>query len=144
MFSIQLATENDIEEICAFDHVTLQSDERKKIIWRSVINQNCYISIDKEIMGYAVLEYTFYETGFVSMLYVHPDYRHNGIGSALMRHLESLCQTNKLFTSTNLSNLPMQHLLAKLKYKLSGTIQDLDENDPELIYVKYIHQRDSS
>ncbi|MCL0069884.1 GNAT family N-acetyltransferase [Dehalococcoidia bacterium] len=41
------------------------------------------------------------------MLYIHPEYRGKGIGSKLVRHVESLCKTEKLFTSTNQSNLPM-------------------------------------
>jgi len=45
------------------------------------------------------------------MLYVDPEHRHCGVGTALMRHIELACQTAKLFTSTNLSNLPMQSLL---------------------------------
>lgn len=70
------------------------------------------------------------------MLYVHPEHRRCGVGTALMRYLESVCQTAKLFTSTNLSNLPMQSLLARLGYELSGVIHNLDEGDPELVYVK--------
>jgi hypothetical protein len=62
--------------------------------------------------------------------------RRNGAGAALVKHIESLCQTPKLFTSTNLSNLPMQSLLAKLGYILSGVIHNLDEGDPELVYFK--------
>lgn len=138
MLSIQVATERNIDEICSFDLIAQQSDNRKTFLRHSVAAKNCYIAIDRQIVGYAVLEYAFYETGFVSMLYVHSDWRRHGVGSALMQHLESLCQTDKLFTSTNLSNLPMQSLLAKLGYKLSGVIHDLDEGDPELVYVKYL------
>lgn len=72
------------------------------------------------------------------MLYIHPEYRHQGAGEMLMQHIEPLCQTTKLFASTNLSNQPMQSLFAKLGYKLSGVIHDLDEGDPELVYVKYV------
>ena len=43
-----------------------------------------------------------------------------------------------IYISTNLSNLPMQSLLAKLGYRLSGVIHHLDEGDPELVYVKYL------
>jgi hypothetical protein len=54
----------------------------------------------------------------------------------LLQYMESVCQTPKLFTSTNLSNLPMQSLLAKLNYVLSGVIHNLDESDPEIVYFK--------
>ena len=70
------------------------------------------------------------------MLYIRSDYRRNGAGAALVQHIESLCQTPKLFTSINLSNLPMQSLLAKLGYALSGVIHNLDEVYPEIVYFK--------
>jgi GNAT superfamily N-acetyltransferase len=73
-------------------------------------------------------------------LYIHPDHRRQGGGSTMMGYLESICRTAKIFTSTNLSNLPMQSLLAKLGYKLSGVIHNLDEDDPELVYVKFLKQ----
>lgn len=57
-----------------------------------------------------------------------------------MRYSESICQTTKLFTSTNLSNLPMQALLTKLGYRLSGVIHNLDDGDPELVYFKLVGQ----
>ncbi|MDR7450153.1 MAG: GNAT family N-acetyltransferase [Armatimonadota bacterium] len=87
-----------------------------------------------------VKEAPTYEQGFVSILYIHSKYQQQGAGMMLMQHLESICQTPKLFTSTNLSNLPMQSLLAKLGYASSGVIHHLDEDDPELVYVKYLKQ----
>ncbi len=135
-FSIRLAVESDIEEICSFDLIAKRDERRREFIKRSVNENHCYVAVGEEIRGYAVLEYTFYETGFISMLYIHSDWRREHIGSALMKHLESICKTKKVFTSTNLSNLPMQALLAQLEYALSGVIYGLDEGDPELVYVK--------
>ncbi|MCL0069875.1 GNAT family N-acetyltransferase, partial [Dehalococcoidia bacterium] len=74
------------------------------------------------------------------MLYIHPEYRGKGIGSKLVRHVESLCKTEKLFTSTNQSNLPMQGLLNKLGYVPSSFIDNLDEGDPEVVYSKRIKE----
>ena len=61
--------------------------------------------------------------------------------SALVRACESDCVAPKLFVSTNESNLPMQALLAKLDYAPSGRVENLDEGDPELIYVKFLPAR---
>ena len=76
------------------------------------------------------------------MLYVHPEFRRQGIGSALIRHLVKECRTPKLFTSTNQSNFRMQRLLAMLDFDRSGFIENLDEGDPELVYFKRL--RDSA
>lgn len=139
MFSIRPATDSDVDAICEFDHIAQQNKQRRAFVERSVGAGNCFvIEAPPQVVGYAVLEYSFYEQGFVSMLYIHPEYRRQGAGTMLMQHLESMCQTSKMFTSTNLSNLPMQALLAKLGYTLSGVIHHLDEDDPELVYVKYL------
>lgn len=132
-YSIRLAIENDVKAICSFDEVAKQNERRRLFVSRSVEAGNCFVvTDDAQIAAYGVFVYTFFSNGFISMLYVHPDHRRFGVGMMLMKHFESICQTPKLFTSTNLSNLPMQSLLAKLNYKLSGVIHDLDENDPEL------------
>ena len=141
MFSIRPAIDTDIDVICKFDYVAQQDKQRRAFIERSISAGHCLvIEAQQHVVGYAVLEYSFYEQGFVSMLYIHPEYRRQSAGVKLMQHLESACQTKKMFTSTNLSNLPMQSLLAKLGYTLSGVIHHLDESDPELVYVKYLRR----
>jgi len=135
---IRLAVETDVDAICSLDTIAQRDNHRRIFISRSVAAGNCLAAVEEKIVGYAVLEYTFYDNGFVSMLYVHPDWRRRGVGVALVKHLESICQTAKIFTSTNLSTLPMQSLLAKLGYTLSGVIHNLDESDPELVYVKFL------
>ncbi len=125
--------------ICALDPIAQRSDPRRAFIERSVSSDACsVITMGDRVLGYGVLEYSFYEYGFVSMLYVHLEHRRRGAGSMLMKYFQSICQTPKLFTSTNLSNLPMQSLLANLGYTLSGVIHHLDEDDPELVYCKFL------
>ena len=142
-FSIRPARSADTEDLCAFDEVAQRSPSRRKFIERTIQSECCFVVITEEhAIGYAVLEYSFYEEGFVSMLYIQRDYRKQGAGEFIMRYLEPLCETSKLFASTNLSNQPMQSLFKKLGYLLSGVIHDLDEGDPELVYVKYLTARE--
>lgn len=137
MISIRPAVENDLEALCSFDLIARRENERREFIRREVVSGNCFVAVtDEKVIGYGVLNYTFYYVGCIDMLYIHSDYRRSGAGAALLQHLESLCQTPKLFTSTNLSNLPMQSLLAKQDYVLSGVIHNLDEGDPEIVYFK--------
>jgi len=136
---IRKSKPEDIKAIIAFDHVVKYEPERKLFIRKSVKNKNCYVAlIDKIPIGYAVLEYTFFGYGFISMLYLKKKYRKRGIGEKLMKHLEGKCKTQKIFTSTNKSNKPMQNMMKKMKYRKSGIIHNLDPNDPELIYFKKI------
>ena len=138
MISIRPAVENDIEALCALDLIAHQESGRREFIRREVVSGNCFVAVaDGTVIGYGVLNYTFFSTnGCIDMLYTHSEHRRRGAGEALMRHMESLCRTPKLFTSTNLSNLRMQSLLAKLEYELSGVIHNLDEGDPEIVYFK--------
>jgi hypothetical protein len=56
----------------------------------------------------------------------------------LLEYLVSVCQTPKLFSSTNQSNHPMQALFAKAGFVPSGMIHNLDPNDPEIVYYKAV------
>ena len=137
MISIRPATESDVEALCSLDLIARRESERREFIRREVASGNCFVATaDEEVIGYGVLNYTFHHTGCIDMLYVQSDHRRRGAGAALVRHMESLCRTPKLFTSTNLSNLRMHSLLAKLGYELSGVIHNLDEGDPEIVYFK--------
>ena len=137
MISIRPAVENDIEALCSLDLIARQEGVRREFIRREVVSGNCFVAVTNgTVIGYGVLNYTFYDNGHIDMLYVHSEHRRRGAGEALLRHMEPLCRTPKLFTSTNLSNLRMQSLLAKLGYELSGVIHNLDEGDPEIVYCK--------
>jgi GNAT superfamily N-acetyltransferase len=138
--SIQRATGIHLDSIYGLDPKARSDAVRRDFIQRAVSFGNCYIgSLDDEaLVAYGVLDYSFFSYGFIPLVYIGVDHRRQGHGLTLMKYLESYCRTAKLFTSTNLSNIPMQMLLRKLTYKLSGVIHDLDEGDPELIYCKAI------
>ena len=137
MISIRSAIEGDIETLCSLDLIARKDKERRDFIHREVASGTCFVAVDQEeVIGYGVLNYSFYRNGCIDMLYVDSNHRRRGAGSALLSHMGSLCRTVKLFTSTNQSNLPMQSLLTKSGYELTGVIHNLDEGDPELVYFK--------
>src|SRR5262249_60112346 len=126
-FTVHLATLADIPGIMELDPMPATRDLRFAYVRRVIEAGNCHVANTEQgaTVGYAVLEHTFFEHGFVSVLYVGRDYRRQGVGSLLMRHVESLCTMPKLFTSTNRSNVPMQSLLSKLGYIRSGIVENL-------------------
>jgi ribosomal protein S18 acetylase RimI-like enzyme len=134
---IRRARWNEIDAIARADERADIESGRRDFIARAVQSGSAWVAvIDHNIVGYSVLEYTFFSRGFLAMLSVHPDHRRRGVGSALVRGIEAACETDKLFTSTNESNRAMQALLLKLEYVPSGIIHNLDEGDPELVYFK--------
>ena len=126
---IRLATEADLPAMNEF------CGSHAEFVRSSVDAEHCYLSeTNSEVTGLAVLNNSFFGCGFVALLVVRQTHRRGGIGEALMKFLPGVCEQPKLFTSTNLSNLPMQSLLAKLDWQLSGVIHNLDPGDPELVY----------
>ena len=137
MSRIRTAVKPDAESITNFDLVAKSDSSRREFISQSIDSGLCYVfECENRIIAYGVLEYSFYGNGFIAMLYVHPQFRRRGFGIELIKHVEKMCQTEKLFTSTNQSNKPMQALLSRMEYKPSGVIENLDEDDPELVYFK--------
>lgn len=137
---IRRATDGDVEVVLGFDHVARGDPRRREFVRGAVAAGQCYVRTDDDgrAVAYAVLEYTFFDHGFVSMLYVAEAHRRRGFGAELMRHAERECRTPRLFTSTNRSNGPMRALLAALGYRPSGVIENLEEtgDDAELVFFK--------
>jgi RimJ/RimL family protein N-acetyltransferase len=50
--------------------------------------------------------------------------------------LQYVCDTPKLFCTTNVSNHRMQRLPARSGFASCGFIDELDPGDPELVYVR--------
>ena len=139
MASLRRALEGDIGALIAFDHIASESEARRALICRAVALGTCHVAdSDGQVVAYSILNYNFYGYGWVDMLYTHAGHRRLGVGSALLRHMEALCETPKLFASTNLSNFPMQSLLSRGGFVLSGVIENLDEGDPEIVYFKRV------
>ncbi|MEM7801834.1 MAG: GNAT family N-acetyltransferase [Chloroflexota bacterium] len=128
-------TVDDREHIIDFDQIAQSDPQRVDFIQRVIDSELCLVAErDSLVIAYGVLEYTFFDNGFISMIYVASTARRLGVGRLLVNALVERCVTPKLFTSTNQSNVPMQRLLENLGFIQSGIIYNLDPGDPELIY----------
>jgi ribosomal protein S18 acetylase RimI-like enzyme len=131
------ARQDDRAAVCATDARLRDIPGRQAFIEQAIAARECDLAmLDDAVAGFVVLDRSFYGQPFVSLLIVDERRRRRGIGSALMRHVESACPGEKLFTSTNESNTPMQRLCHKLGYIRSGRIENLDDSDPEIVYFK--------
>jgi ribosomal protein S18 acetylase RimI-like enzyme len=137
MSSIRGAASADTSRVVALDTVAAVGDsELQASIERWIADGSMRIAVAAdEILGYCVTERAFFGHCFVVTLMVAEGARGQGIGTELLLDAQRQRYTAKLFTSTNLSNQPMQRLLARLGWSSVGIVCGLDEGDPELFYL---------
>jgi len=137
---VRLACEADLDALFALDVIAQREESRRAFIAHSVACGHCWAATDAAntavLLGYGVLDKSFFGQDFIALVVVGDSARRRGVGAAILRGLESRSFGTKLFTSTNASNLPMQALLSKCGFIGSGQVENLDEGDPELVFVK--------
>ncbi|NHZ62114.1 GNAT family N-acetyltransferase [Massilia genomosp. 1] len=135
MVAIRAATAADYELLVALDTVASCEPARCAQIRQWIDTGCCYVAQTGESVGaYGVLGYHFFGNGFIEMVMVGEGFRRQGLGMALVRDFQARCTTPKLFASTNLSNQRMQELLKSAGFRTSGLIDNLDDNDPEIVF----------
>ncbi|MDR0132735.1 GNAT family N-acetyltransferase [Priestia megaterium] len=139
MVQIRRATLNDLENIVFLDSEVIGSKEREVELRKSIEENRCFLGqIEDQIAGFLVYHKYFFGQLFIDLVIVRPTLQRQGIAKALMEYVESVCLTNKIFSSTNKSNKKMQKVFNSLNYVRSGYIDNLDEGDEEIVFFKKI------
>ena len=134
---LRAARFTDAEAVIAFDPVAESSRERVNFIHQAITSRHAMVAeAGGQVVGFGVLDYSFFECGFVKLLVVDEAHRRQGIGAALVEAMVRGCRTAKVFSSTNESNVAMQGLLAKVGFEPSGRVENLDPGDSERIYFR--------
>ena len=135
---VRAAGSDDIVALVGIDPYAQINAERRTQIEVWVESGQCFVAErDGETVGYSVLTKHFFHSFFVDLLMVAEVDRRSGVGTAMIEHLIGLIPPGeKLWTSTNESNAPMRALLPRLGFIPSGQIDNLDEADPELVFVR--------
>lgn len=128
----------DAEALAGVDSIASEGDPARRASIRRWCGQGSVLLAEDASgpVGYAVLEYTFFEQGFLTLLMVGSRARRRGVGRRLLGAVEAACATPKLFTSANVSNQPMHQLLIGAGWCPAGLVHGLDEGDPELFYFR--------
>ncbi|NBC11104.1 MAG: GNAT family N-acetyltransferase [Planctomycetes bacterium] len=139
----RLAVASDADHLIAFDHVAATDPRRSGLIRLRVAERNALVvpGNDDLPVGFALINPFFFDHDFIELVYIHPAHRRQGLGTALVARCERESHTEKLFTSTNRSNTAMQALLTKRGFIRSGVVENLDEDDEELIFLKRLPDR---
>jgi ribosomal protein S18 acetylase RimI-like enzyme len=136
---LRQARESDFPGLLVCDAYAQVHETRTHELLGWVEQQSCFVALaGDEPVGFVILQYTFFDNGFIPLVCVADAHQRQGIGQFLLAQAERLCITPKLFTSTNASNSRAQRLFARAGFVASGTIENLDEADPELIYFKAV------
>lgn len=131
---IRQATIDDLKSIAAFDQIAATEPQRLAYIERSIIDANCWsLCLASAVIGYLIIDHSFYHRQFLSLLYIDSDHRNSGYGRQAIQWVKNALQ-EQFFTSTNLSNSHMLYLLRTEAFKDSGIIYNLDPGDPEIIF----------
>ncbi|WP_088072455.1 GNAT family N-acetyltransferase [Gottfriedia luciferensis] len=135
---IKQAVINDIKQIVDLDSFVIGRRVRENQIRKSIQENRCIVcEINNEIVGFLIYHHYFYGHLFIDLIIVNPRLRRIGIAKKLIEYVENFNE-NKIFSSTNKSNMPMQKVFHSLGYLESGIIDNLDEGDPEIIFVKLL------
>lgn len=133
------ARAGDVDAMLACDAYAQAHASRGEAVRTAVGQGHCQVAIRAgQVAGYVLTHGDFFGYAFVSLVVVAPAQQRRGVGLRLLAGAASACQTEKIFTSTNQSNLAAQRLFASAGFVRSGRIEHLDEGDPELVYVKFL------
>ena len=129
------ARPDDYARLIALDTIAACDPARADEIAGWLAQGLCFCAeVEGVVAGYGVLHRHFFGRAFLEMLMVGEEYRAQGVGTALIVHAARLSVAEQLWTSTNQSNQPMRRLLEHLGFVPSGTIEGLDEGNPELFF----------
>jgi len=139
--SLKEATIKDKEVVINFEysldkveHVELKREEK---ITKAILDKECFIILsNKRAVGFVLFDYRFFDQGWIELIIIEKEYRGKGIGGKVFNLICKQCKTNKVFTSTNRSNIQMQKALSKVGFSIAGELNGLDDGDPEVFYFK--------
>jgi GNAT superfamily N-acetyltransferase len=133
---LRLALQGELEAIFDCDALAADHNGRRRVQIVSAVDRGqCFVwDANGRISGFiVVLPRHFFERDFVELLMVSDSARRLGVGRSLLREVVR-SSAAEVWISTNESNLAMRALLVSEGWTFSGTLEGIDEGDPELFF----------
>jgi N-acetylglutamate synthase-like GNAT family acetyltransferase len=141
MFAVEKAKERDAESICTLDKDISGSASKRAFIEAAIKAGQCYICKEySKLVGFAVLNQSFFGQYFIALLVVHRNHQGQGVGAALLDQIEVDCPAEKLFTSAKSSD-SLNLFWRTHGFEQSGQIKHLNDGEPEIIYFKRLWKK---
>jgi len=142
---VRLAGTRDRRAIASCDPRVAGDLHRRELIDAAIAARHCWVGERANaVAGYGVLSTSFFGRDFIELVHVAAEARRLGVGDALLDTIERARHADRIFASTTESNAPMRALLEKRGYQPSGTVHNLDADDPELIFVKFRRPKEAT
>ncbi|MGM0851154.1 MAG: GNAT family N-acetyltransferase [Bacillota bacterium] len=137
MRKVAYAQIDDLESLIQIDCQVIGNESRHEQIQEAILEKRCLVVREGETTaGFLIFNTHFFENTFVSLIIVSPEERRKGNASLLLKHVEEISPSDKIFSSTNRSNRQMQKTFQVNGYSQSGKIENLEPGDPEIVYYK--------
>ncbi|MDO0909352.1 GNAT family N-acetyltransferase [Streptomyces sp. DT2A-34] len=92
-FVVRRASESESDALVVIDAVAVEGDVGRQASIRKWCQQGLVVVAEDAsgLLGYCVVEYTFFEQGLVTMLMVAPSARGRGVGHRLLNAVAASC-----------------------------------------------------
>jgi ribosomal protein S18 acetylase RimI-like enzyme len=97
--------------------------------------------VDDEVVGLCTYRTDWFQCTFVSLVVVEERYRRRGIARELMRSVEAVSSTPRIFSSVEETNGPAIRMHAALGFTPSGHIDNLPQGTRELLFYRRVPPR---
>jgi ribosomal protein S18 acetylase RimI-like enzyme len=96
---------------------------------------------EDEVVGLCAYRTDWFQCTFVSLVVVQEQYRRRGIARELMRSVEAVSTTPRIFSSVEETNGPGIRLHSALGFTPSGHIDNLPQGTRELLFYRRVPPR---
>lgn len=135
---VRAASADDLPALEPFLPAFLNPPRKRERFVHALANGDVVVAVEgADVAGFMWLHEHFFGHTFVNVLAVAPRSRRRGHAGVLLAHAERSAVTDRVFTSTNASNVAMQAVCDRYGWRRCGLVDDLDPGDPEIVYVKF-------